>query len=66
MSFPGKDSESGPRTPGSIIFIKLSEALRDHIQSQARRRHDHHHEEGDLDDEHGDDGHEDGESLDDE
>lgn len=50
MSPAGRDSESGsfPASPGKIIFIRLSEALRDRIQSQVH--HHHHHEEGDDED----------------
>jgi Flp pilus assembly protein TadD len=39
----------GDSPAGRIIFIRLSEALRDHIRSQVR--HYHHHEEGQADDE---------------
>jgi tetratricopeptide (TPR) repeat protein len=50
MSSAGQDSEGDPRapaSPGKIIFIRLSEALRDRIQSQV---HHHHHEDGDEED----------------
>jgi tetratricopeptide (TPR) repeat protein len=53
----GQDSEGDPRfpaSPGKIIFIRLSEALRDRIQSQVHHHH-HHHEEGDDGDEDEDD-----------
>jgi Flp pilus assembly protein TadD len=40
---PGGDSSSGgfpaPGAPGKILFIQLTEGLRDHIQSQARHHH---------------------------
>ena len=50
MPSAGQDSKGDPffASPGNIIFIQLSEALRDRIQSQV---HHHHHEEGDDDDE---------------
>jgi Flp pilus assembly protein TadD len=52
MPRPGKQPESDPRVPGAagkVIFIRLSEALRDHIQSQAGHRHgDEHRDDEDL------------------